>query len=66
MRGITRWAAFWAGIIWLLLTSRRAARRVRDTRRAERQTAEQIAAYVASLTPEEVAEILSGPHWRQP
>ena len=34
--------------------------------RAERQAAERVAAYVASLTPEAVAELLSGPHWRQP
>ena len=33
---------------------------VRDTRRAERQAAERAAAYVASLTPEEIAEILAG------
>ena len=62
MTRVTRWLASWAGIIWLLLAARRASRR----RRTERQTAERVAAYVASLTPEEVAEILSGPHWRQP
>lgn len=32
---------------------------VRDVRRAERQAAEQAAAYVADLGPDEVAEILA-------
>jgi hypothetical protein len=36
--------------------------RARDARRAERQAAERVAAYVASLTPEEVAEILAIDH----
>lgn len=32
---------------------------VRDARRAERQASERAAAYVADLTPEEIAEILA-------
>ena len=32
---------------------------VRDARRAERQAAERAAAYVAPLTPEEIADILA-------
>ena len=42
------------------------ALRVLGTKLAERQATERVAAYVASLTPDEVAEILARPQGRQP
>jgi uncharacterized protein YggE len=57
-------STFWA-VRALTLLAAGLRSRARDARRAERQAAERVAEYVASLTPEEVAEILSGPHWRQ-